>query len=29
MTPAGEILAAEIRQRGSIEFSRFMEVVTL
>ncbi len=26
MTPAGEIIAAEIRQRGPIEFSRFMEL---
>lgn len=26
MTPAGEILAAEIREHGSIAFSRFMEV---
>jgi SAM-dependent MidA family methyltransferase len=26
MTPAGEIIAAEIRERGSIAFSRFMEI---
>lgn len=26
MTPAGEILANEIREHGSVEFSRFMEV---
>ena len=26
MTPAGEFLAAEIRERGPIPFSRFMEV---